>query len=86
MAVIADVHNYEGQCLEVGVGNPDWIYVLVPIEGEWYLTRGGVYSYYEFLQPISNRLTDEQWKEMINSGNAPERESWIKKYIVYTTQ
>jgi len=32
-------------------------------------------SSYEFLQPISNRLTDEEWKEMLNSDSAPERES-----------
>ena len=43
-------------------------------------------SSYEFLQPISNRLTDEEWKEMLNSDSAPERESWIKEYIVYEPQ
>jgi hypothetical protein len=60
--------------------------VLVPIEGEWYVARGGVYSYYEFLHPISNRLTDEEWKDMLSSGKAPDRERWIKKYILDNLQ
>ncbi len=82
MAVIADIHNCQNLCMEVGVGNPDEIYALVPIEGEWYVARGGVYSYYEFLQPISDRLTDEEWRDMLKSGKAPERQRWIKKYIL----
>ena len=39
--------------------------------------RGGVFSYYEFLQPASNRLTDEKWQEMLREGKAPPQPEWI---------
>ena len=43
--------------LEVGVGNAAEIYVVVPIEGKLYLTRGAVFDYFEFIG--NERLTDE---------------------------
>jgi hypothetical protein len=36
-----------------------------------------VYSYYEFLQPASDRLTDEAWRSMLDAGDAPPRPDWI---------
>lgn len=45
--------------LSLGTGTYDYIYVVVPVEGKLYLTRGSVYSYYEFLS--DTRLTDEEW-------------------------
>ena len=44
-----------------GYGNT--IHVLVEINGLLYLTRGAVFSYYEF--PFESRLTDEEWLEML---------------------
>ena len=49
----------------VGVGNPDWIYVLVPIEGEWYLTRGGVFLLRippAYIKPADRRTVEENDK------------------------
>jgi hypothetical protein len=48
----------------------------VPVEGKLVLARGGIYSQYEFVQPSSNRLTDEQWREMVESGNLPPLGDW----------
>ena len=31
-------------------------------------------------EPISNRLTDEQWKQMLESGQAPPRPTWITSF------
>jgi hypothetical protein len=61
MAVIADVHTDPNsrQVLEEAVGFPSIIYVLVSIEGKDQIVRGPVFSYYEFKQPMSDRLTDE---------------------------
>jgi hypothetical protein len=42
---------------------------------------GPVFSYYEFKQPMSNRLTDEQWKAMLHDGQAPDRPEWTKDYM-----
>ena len=79
MAVIADVHTDSNtdMCLEEGVGYPLEIFVIVNEGGAARLTRGAVFSYYEFTQPIADRLTDEAWREMLNSDNPPEMPGWI---------
>jgi hypothetical protein len=82
-AVVADVATGgEGgnQALEEGTGRIMEIYVVVPIDGKLVLTRGGIYSQYEFIQPTSNRLTDEQWREMLDNGDVPPMATW-KTYI-----
>ncbi len=75
--VIADVHTADFWALEVGVGKAHEIYVIVEIEGKLKLTRGAMFSFYEFPWSISDRLTDEKWQEMLNNGNAPEQPDWI---------
>ena len=66
MAVVADVHTdpNSGQVLEEGVGDPLSLYVIVPGEGGTYVTVGGIFSHYEFKQPMSARLTDEAWQAL----------------------
>ncbi len=65
-ALIADVATDPGgEVLEVGTGNIFSIYVIVPVDGMLKLTRGGVYSYYEFPWPMDDRLTDEKWRGMM---------------------
>jgi hypothetical protein len=81
VACIADVHTSLDTCLEEAVGHVDDIYVAVPIEGKLYLTRGGVFSYHEFLYPYTHRLNDEAWQEMIKRGRAPDRPGWISNYV-----
>jgi hypothetical protein len=76
-AVIADIARGMGQVVEIGTGRFDRILVLVPDkQGKFEIAVGGVYSYYEFPQPASNRLTDEAWRTMLNNGTAPARPSW----------
>ena len=82
VACIADVHTSEGRCLEEAVGHIDDIYVVVPIEGKLHLTRGGVFSYYEFEYPAPHRLNDEAWQEMIRRGRAPERPAWTSSFVI----
>lgn len=81
VACIADVHTSEDRCLEEAVGHINPIYVVVPINGELYLTRGGVFSYYEFKYPVSHRLTDEAWQEMLKRGRAPELPTWVYTFM-----
>lgn len=81
-AVIADVATDPlGSVLEEGVGRIFEIYVVVGMEGRLYMTKGGVFSYYEFPWPMSDRLTDEAWREMLNSGEAPERPHWTASFM-----
>lgn len=77
MPVIADVHTANGQALEVGVGRAHEMYVLVEIEGKLKLTRGAVFSYYEFPWPAADRLTDEKWQKLLEAGKQPAQPSWI---------
>ena len=58
-------------------GNADAIYVLVDINGKTYLTRGGTYSYYEFVNELGKRLTDEDWQERLEKGDVPGRPKWM---------
>jgi len=74
MAVIADVHTDSNteMVLEVGTGNPFVIYVIVQDHrGNLRLARGGTFSYYEFEQPMTERLTDEEWQDMLDNDPPP---------------
>jgi hypothetical protein len=81
MALIADVHTdtNSGQVLEEAVGDAFPIYVIVLVEGRQVVTVGGVFSYYEFKQPMSNRLTDEEWQEL---SPRPEMPAWTESFVV----
>ncbi|HEY0741666.1 MAG TPA: DUF3160 domain-containing protein [Chryseosolibacter sp.] len=79
VALVADVYNNNGQYLEEAVGKIDDIYVIAEINGKPYLTKGAVFSYYEFLQ--DKPLTDQEWQDMILSGKGPARPKWINEII-----
>ncbi len=81
--LIADVFTETNskQALEVAVGNPFVIYAIAQKHtGALYLTRGVTFSYYEFLHPSNDRLTNEQWREMLET-NPPPQPSWITENI-----
>ncbi|MCD6170524.1 MAG: DUF3160 domain-containing protein [Candidatus Latescibacteria bacterium] len=82
MAVVADVHTdpNTGQCLEEGVGYPLNLYVITKVEGELVVTQGAILSYFEFKQPMSERLTDEQWQQMLQGGAAPDAPQWTVSF------
>lgn len=70
MAIIADVHTDPNTAgvLEVGTGDPYVIYVVVQDDkGKLRLTKGGTFSYYEFQYPMVDRLTDEEWHELLDT-------------------
>ena len=79
MAVIADVHTDpdSGNVLEVASGDPFVIYVVVQdVNGKLRLVRGGTFSYYEFQHPMTDRLTDEGWQDMLDT-NPPPLPEWM---------
>jgi len=82
MAIAADVYTYKdpkigGWALEECVGLGDEIYVIAEINGLLYLTKGAVFSQYEFQQPIDSRLTDEAWQEILNKKQEPKPAFWM---------
>ncbi len=81
-AIVADVAtDPAGQVLEVGTGKISEIYVVVPVDGKLRIAKGGVYSYYEFTWPMSDRLTDKKWRELLNSGQAPQLPEWTNAFM-----
>lgn len=83
MAIIADVHTgpLSEECLEEAVGHANHIFVVVPIAGDLYLTRGASFAYYEFIHPARDRLTDEKWQEMLGSGEVEAPPVWTKSFL-----
>ena len=64
-AIVADIAtDPNGSVLEVATGNPAKIFVVVNVEGSLRIATGTVYSYFEFTQPLSERLTDTAWRQM----------------------
>jgi len=82
-ALVADVAtDPNGQVLEEAIGRVFEIAVVVPDgRGDLHLARGGVFSYYEFPWPMSDRLTDEAWQEMLAAGQAPAQPAWTSGFI-----
>ena len=79
--VVAAVSGAEDRVLEVGVGNVDRIYVAIPLESKWEIAQGGVFSYYEFSQPRDQRLTDEEWRDQLASGDI-ELPTWASNFVL----
>lgn len=57
-----------GQTLTIGTGPVSEILVIFPIDGELHLGMGAAYSFYQFLQPLDKRLTDEEWQAKFSMG------------------
>lgn len=81
MALVADIHSADPLALEIASGHADDLIALVPIEGKTYLARGPVYSFYEFTVPMSGRLSDEAWKQMLEDNKQPSRPKWTSTYL-----
>ncbi len=80
MAMVADVGTARGQALTVATGLAQELYVAVPSRRGPRLTRGAVYEYFEFLQPIEDRLTDEAWRTRLASDARPVPTAWQGAY------
>jgi hypothetical protein len=46
------------------------------------LTKGGSFSYYEFTQPMDDRLSDEQWHQWLETGKAPAPPVWTDTFML----
>ena len=87
MPIVADLmRTVENECnippdhyLHVGTGAPEEIYVVYPHDGKLYLGRGGVFSYYEFLD--TERLNDESWQQRVLQDNV-HTPGWIEDLVM----
>lgn len=72
-AVVVDIAtDPNGRVLEVGTGQVSTIYVVVPVEGSLRVASGVVYSFYQFEQPLDQRLTDTAWRQMLGINPADD--------------
>jgi len=81
--LVADVHTdpNSGMVLEEGCGYLDFIIAVYKApSGQLIATIGPVFSYYEFQQPMSQRLTDEAWITTLKSGATPQRPTWTESF------
>jgi hypothetical protein len=84
-ALIADVHTdpNTNTVLEEATGNPLIVYVAVPTEdGVPFIARGAMYTHYEFAWPMNDRLTDEKWWNLLESGGAPPMAEWMGSFVL----
>lgn len=91
-AIVADIATNPdaGTVLEVATGNPSEIYVAVRVDGKIKVAKGSVYSFYQFTYPMSERLTDTKWRQMMglqadDDGNYSqdkkiEKPQWTESY------
>ena len=83
--VVSDVHTDPNtmSCLEEGVGFIKFIVVVVPSKLGPVACVGPVFQHYEFTQPLADgRLTDEEWKTMLEDGTAPEHAEWARDFLL----
>jgi pyridoxine/pyridoxamine 5'-phosphate oxidase len=83
-AIVADIFldALTDTVLEVGTGDFNTIYVIVPDgAGGFEVATGGVYAYYEFWQPRTDRLTDEAWWLFIEGETLPDRPWWVGEHL-----
>ena len=92
-AIVADVAtDPNGTCLELGTGRVGTIQVIITVDGVKKVAYGSVYSFYQFEQPISERLTDSKWRQMLgieldengaynyDRESQPKQEDWSESY------
>jgi hypothetical protein len=72
----------DDRVLEVGIGYVDRVYVIVFREGRMHVAQGGVFSYYEFLQPRSKRLTDQEWQGMLDGEDITNLPVWSSNFVL----
>lgn len=84
-ALIADVHTdaKEGKILYEADGIPNYIYVAVKDQNGTRLTKGLVFSYYEFTNPLTKRLTDQDWQKWNYSSSVSKLQMpfWTKDLV-----
>lgn len=78
---IVDVFSnpQEGGYLHAGIGRARRLYVLYPWQGKQILCEGAIMPYYEVV--TSKRLTDQDWRETLNSDKRPSSPEWMSMIV-----
>ena len=84
-ALVTDIAtDPNGRVLQVATGMPAEILAIVPVDGQLRLVSGVVYNFYQFEQPLNDRLTDSEWYQMVREELYGERQLdkpwWTQSY------
>ena len=55
--------------------------MICPVEGQYVITKGAGFSYYEFKWPANDRLTDEKWRDILKSNTQPQPPTWTQSFF-----
>ncbi len=83
VAIATDIYTKvdSQQVLQLGVGRLLDLYVAVPSTHGRAITQGAAYSFYEFWHPMSQRLTDDAWNELLSGARAPALPEWSRSFV-----
>ncbi|HEY6160645.1 MAG TPA: DUF3160 domain-containing protein, partial [Bacteroidia bacterium] len=87
ISVVADVYtrnilgDNKSGVLHEGVGKVNDIYVVIEVDGYLYLAKGATFSYYEFVEKVGTRLTDEEWQKKLEDHEVPPIPEWMQDII-----
>src|SRR5262249_53425549 len=82
--LVADVHTDQNteQVLEEATGYVDLgVFVYRQPDGRLVLGAGPGRRYFAVKHPMKDRLTDEKWRDLLGSKDAPARPEWAKEYL-----
>ncbi len=79
-ALVADIATGIGRVLEEAIGQPALIYVIPP-DDPTRISVGAVFTYYEFVVNPDERMTDETWQELVETGNTPPNPDWTNSFM-----
>jgi hypothetical protein len=82
VAAVTDIATSQDNQLVEGIGWVDEIYVVVERGQQRFLTRGGVYSHYEFEWQLDRLLDNALWTQMLVDDQVPPRLEWITEFVV----
>lgn len=68
--------------LQLATGKADYIYVVTDRPEGLQLNRGGVYSFYEYLNDSGQTIPDSVWRDRVDAGDVPPRPDWIDLFFV----
>lgn len=80
-ALVADIATGPGLVvLEEAIGRPTSIYVVLP-DAPLRIGEGAVFTYYEFVLPAEERMTDETWQAKVEAGDTPPPPEWTQAFM-----
>jgi hypothetical protein len=82
--LVVDVHTdpNTGQVLQEAIGLPHCLYAVVPVGDTLVVAAGGMLPQYEFKHPMAERLTDEAWRAMVDTGRMIDLPGWFAPFTV----